>query len=127
MCCASVSARNGGLAEDDLADHLVHDLLEARHVRPLLRSAEVDEAVEPREVELVADAYDLLDARHADPREPDRDARRARLHVGVRDALLRGGYGHGRYERSGAESGRPAHVARISTGDLVSLRTLGGR
>ena len=34
------------LAEDDLADRVVDDLLEARHVRALLARAEVDEAVE---------------------------------------------------------------------------------
>ena len=36
----------GGLAEDHLADGVVDDLLEARHVRALLARAEVDEALE---------------------------------------------------------------------------------
>ena len=69
------------LAQHDLSDRLVDDLVEARHVRALLVTREVDEAVEPREEELLADAHDLLDARHADPREADRDAGRARLDV----------------------------------------------
>ncbi len=55
MCCASVSARKGDSLEHDLADRLVDDLLEARHVRALLVGAEVDEALEPREEQLVAD------------------------------------------------------------------------
>jgi hypothetical protein len=63
------------LAEDDLADRVVDDLLEARHVRALLARAQVDEAVEPRGVErLVAgrlDADDLLDVGHADARQRD--------------------------------------------------------
>src|SRR5262249_825069 len=54
---------------------------EAGHVRALLVAREVDEAVEPREEELVADPHDLLDTGDADPREADRDARRARLDV----------------------------------------------
>ena len=41
------------LAEDDLADRVVDDLLEARHVRALLLRAEVDEALEPRREELL--------------------------------------------------------------------------
>ncbi len=69
------------LAEHDLPDRLVDDLVEARHVRALLVAAEVDEAVQPCEEQLVADAHDLLDARDADAREPDRDLRPARLHV----------------------------------------------
>ena len=50
------------LAQDDLSDGLVDDLLEARHVCALLIGGEVDVAVEPRVVELVADAHDLLHA-----------------------------------------------------------------
>jgi hypothetical protein len=42
------------LAEHDLADRLVDDLLEARHVRALLLAAEIDEALQPREEQLVA-------------------------------------------------------------------------
>ena len=60
------------LAQHDLADRLVDDLLEARHVRALLLAAQVDEALQAREEQLVADADDLLDARDADAREPDR-------------------------------------------------------
>ena len=81
MCRASVSARNGDSDEHDLADRLVDHLLEARHVRALLLAAEIDEARQPREEQLVADAHDLLDARHADAREPHRDARQARLDI----------------------------------------------
>ena len=69
------------LGQHDLADRLVDDLLEARHVRALLLAAEIDEAGQAREEQLVADAHDLLDARHADAREPDRDARQARLDI----------------------------------------------
>ena len=60
----------GRLAEDDLADDVVGDLLEARHVRALLVGAQIDEAVELCVVEplvaVVADADDLLDAGDAD-------------------------------------------------------------
>ena len=63
------------LAEHDLADRLVDDLLEARHVRALLLAAEIDEALQAREEQLVADAHDLLDAGDADAREADRNAR----------------------------------------------------
>ena len=59
------------LAEDDLADRLVDDLVETRHVRALLVAGEVDEAVQAREEELLANPDDLLDARHADAREAD--------------------------------------------------------
>jgi hypothetical protein len=41
------------LAEHDLADRLVDDLLEARHVRALLVGAELDDALEPRGEELL--------------------------------------------------------------------------
>ena len=77
------------LAEHDLADRLVDDLLEARHVRALLLAAEIDEALQAREEQLVADADDLLDARDADAREADGDTRGARLDVladAVRDS-----------------------------------------
>ena len=69
------------LAEHDLADRLVDHLLEARHVRALLLMAEVDEALQAREEQLVADPHDLLDARNAHAREPHRNARRARLDI----------------------------------------------
>ena len=42
---------------------------------------EVDEAVQAREVELVADAHDLLDAGDADARETDLHTGYPRLHV----------------------------------------------
>jgi hypothetical protein len=62
-----------GLAEDDLVDRLVDDLLEARHVRALLLGREIDEAFELGVEELLpavrADPDDLLDARHAYARE----------------------------------------------------------
>ena len=45
-----------GLPEHDLVDRLVHDLLEARHVRALLVRAEVHEALELGEEELLAAA-----------------------------------------------------------------------
>ena len=75
------------LAEDDLADRVVDDLLEARHVRALLLRAEVDEALELGVVELLgagrADADDLLDVRHADARERHVDGRTPGLDVGL--------------------------------------------
>ena len=74
------------LAEHHLSDRLVDDLLEARHVRALLVVAEIHEALEPREEQLVADAHDLLDAGDADAREPDGDRRRARLDIVARRA-----------------------------------------
>ena len=77
------------LAEHDLADRLVDDLLEARHVRALLVAAEIHEAVQPREEQLVADAHDLLHARDAHAREADRDAR-ARAPGRRRRAPMRG-------------------------------------
>ena len=74
-----------GLAEHDLADRVVDDLLEARHVRALLVRAEVDEAVQVSGVQLLGsvglDPDDLLDVRHAHARERDRQARGLRLDV----------------------------------------------
>ena len=62
-----VLGAEGRLAQHDLADRLVDDLLEARHVRALLVAGEVDEALEPRREELLgavlAHADHLLDAR----------------------------------------------------------------
>ena len=69
------------LAEHDLADGLVDDLVEARHVGALLLVAEIDEALEAGEVELLADAHDLLDAGDADARERDRHAGGALLDI----------------------------------------------
>ena len=88
MCWARVSGAERRLAEDDLADRLVDDLVEARHVRALLVAAEVDETVEPGEEELVANPHHLLDARDPDAGEPDGHARHARLDVVTR--TLRG-------------------------------------
>ena len=74
-----------GLAEHHLADRVVDDLLEARHVRALLLRAEIDEAVEPRGVQLLGavglDPDDLLDVRHAHARERDGERRGLRLDV----------------------------------------------
>ena len=44
------------LAEDDLADRVVDDLLEARHVRALLARPEVDEALQPGREQLLGPA-----------------------------------------------------------------------
>ena len=74
------------LAEDDLADRLVDHLLEARHVRALLLAAEIDEALQAREEQLVADAHNLLDASNANARESHRHTRRTRLDI-LADAL----------------------------------------
>ncbi|CAA9498491.1 MAG: hypothetical protein AVDCRST_MAG30-1774 [uncultured Solirubrobacteraceae bacterium] len=74
-----------GLVEDDLADRLVDDLLEARHVRALLVRTQVDEALERRREQLfrpvLADPDDLLDPGDADPREREVQGRRLRLDV----------------------------------------------
>ena len=69
------------LSQHDLADRLVDDLLEARHVRALLRGAEVHVALQARVEQLLADADDLLDARYSYTRERNRDRRDARLNV----------------------------------------------
>ena len=73
------------LAEDDLADRLVDDLLEARHVRALLVRPELDHALEARREQLLgavlADPDDLLDAGHADAREAQLHAWQLRLDV----------------------------------------------
>src|SRR5215218_7651305 len=85
-----------GLAEDDLVDRLVDDLLEARHVRALLLRAEVDEAlelgIEERAPPIRLDPDDLLDARHAYAREADAGAWTAGLDVASEE---RGGLVHG--------------------------------
>ena len=89
------------LAEQDLADRVVDDLLEAAHVRALLARAEVDEAVEPGHEQLrrvgLPDADDLLDVRDADARQGDVDRRQRGLDVGlVQGAGLHGISGQGR-------------------------------
>ena len=75
----------GALAEHDLADRVVDNLLEPAHVGALLVRAEVDEAVEPGRKELfravVAEPDDLFDVRHTDPREGQRERRNAALDV----------------------------------------------
>jgi hypothetical protein len=77
------------LAEDDLADRVVDDLLEARHVRALLPGAQVDEAVELRGVERLGpaggDPDDLLDVGDAHARERDVQRRDLVLDVVERD------------------------------------------
>jgi hypothetical protein len=100
------------LAQDDLVDGLVHDLLEARHVRALLLRTEVDEAFELGVEELLAavraDADHLLDAGHADAREAHFGLGTAGLDVACEecDALghgllseYRGGHGSNRTNR----------------------------
>ena len=52
MWAASVSALKAS-CKHHLVDRLVHDLLEARHVRALLLRPEVDEALELRVEELL--------------------------------------------------------------------------
>ena len=85
------------LAEDDLADRVVHDLLEPRHVRALLVGAELDHALEPRREQLLAAVLPnpdhLLDVGHADAREAQLNRRPAGLNVDCRDAR-RGIGGH---------------------------------
>jgi hypothetical protein len=78
------------LAEHDLADDLVDDLLEARHMRALLLRPEVDEALQAGREQLLlavlADADDLLDLRDPDARQADAQARYFSLDVGVAGA-----------------------------------------
>src|SRR4051795_9082053 len=84
----------GRLAQDDLADRVVDDLFEARHVRALLLGAEVDEAVQARVEELLAgvaaQADDLLHAGDTHARERDVDGRALRLDVGHRGSKFHG-------------------------------------
>ena len=78
------------LAEHDLADRLVDDLLEARHVGALLIRPQFDHALELSGEQLLdavlAQPDDLLDAGHADARQAERERRRLRLDVDQRDA-----------------------------------------
>ena len=90
MWAASSSALQR-LAEDDLVDRLVDDLLEARHVDAGLLRVEVDEALElgveeaaRRPPSALGDADHLLDAGDADPREADLGRRGGGLDVGAR-------------------------------------------
>ena len=84
MCCASVSARNGDSLRTTSPIASLTTSSKRDMCAPFWSRAEVHEAVQAREEQLVADAHDLLDARHADAREPQRDARRARLDVVAR-------------------------------------------
>src|SRR4051812_32867086 len=75
-----------GFVQDDLLDRLVDRLLEARHVRALLRRAEVDEALERgvEELRLVArgtDSDDLLHAGYPNARKTQMGGRATRLDV----------------------------------------------
>src|SRR3954454_21545498 len=74
------------LAEHHVADDVVDDLLEARHVRALLLRSEVDEAVEVGVIELLGtartDADDLPHVRDPDARERHSDCRGRRLYIG---------------------------------------------
>ena len=77
------------LAQDHLADRLVDDLLEARHVRALLRGPRSTKHSSSRGEELlapvVADADDLLDGGDADAGERELQRRKAALDVLYRD------------------------------------------
>ena len=77
MCSAERLDLERRLAEHDLADRLVDDLLEARHVRALLVGAELDDALEAGREQLLGavltEPDHLLDAGHADPGEAQRD------------------------------------------------------
>jgi hypothetical protein len=79
-----------GLAEDDLADRLVDDLLEARHVRALLVGAELDDALEAGgeqlRVAVVAKPDHLLHARHTDAAQAELHRRELGLDVDDREA-----------------------------------------
>ena len=83
------------LAEDDLADRVVHRLLEARHVRALLVGPQVDEALELRGEQAIGTALvqpdDLLHARDAHAREADVERRRGSLDI--REGPRVGGHG----------------------------------
>ena len=90
----------GGLAEDHLVDRLVHDLLEARHVRALLLGAQIDEALELCVEQLLgavrADADNLLDACNAHARQAHLGGGPARLHVRTQQRIS---LVHGRSQR----------------------------
>ena len=62
-----------GLAEDDLVDRLVDDLLEARHVRALLLGPEVDEALELGVEELLASPLARIRMTFSTPVTPTRE------------------------------------------------------
>ena len=122
------------LAEDDLADRLVDDLLEPRHVRALLVASELDHALEARREQLLgavlADADHLLHAGDADAREAelDRTARRA-LDVGDGDVAAEfGSHGllQGRERGSGCRLRAMLRVrrARLVQPSFASLGSL---
>ncbi len=74
MCAASVFRRlERRLAEHDLADRVVDDLLEARHVRALLVRAEVDEALELGVEELLGADRALIRMTFSTPVTPTRE------------------------------------------------------
>jgi len=87
------------LVEDHLANRVVDDLLEARHVRALLAGAEVDEALQLGVEELLAPVLpnpdDLLHPGDPDSGQRDVHGGQLRLHVrrGDRDGAR---VGHGK-------------------------------
>ena len=74
MCSRERLGAERALAEDDLADRVVDDLLEARHVRALLARAEVDEAVELRREELLAAVSSRMRMTFSTPVTPTRES-----------------------------------------------------
>ena len=86
------------LAEHDLVDRLVHDLLESGHVDAGLLGVEVDEALEVGVEEglgsVGGDADLLLDAGYPNPREAEACRGRRRLCVSALDRECRCSVGH---------------------------------
>jgi hypothetical protein len=82
--CERLGAEDA-LGEHDLADRVVDDLLEARHVRALLERPEIDKAVELGPVQTFspvrADPDDLLDVGH--PHARQRNMQRGPLFLDV--------------------------------------------
>ena len=81
MCWASVSARKGDSLSTTSPIASLTTSSKRDMCAPFWLRAEVDEAVQAREEELLADADDLLDARDADAREADGDTGQTRLNV----------------------------------------------
>ena len=93
MWRASVSARNGDWLSTTSPIASLTTSSKRDMCAPFWLARQVHEAVQPCEEQLVADAHDLLDARHAHPREAYRNTRLACLDVvaGTHDRRQRGG------------------------------------
>ena len=112
-----------GLAEHDVADRLVEDLGEARHVDALLPAGEVDRALDlgghHRLGVAAADPDRLLHAGDAGARERELDGRRGRLHVGDEMRAI----GHALERSSAGVRLRPALATPFPAGVQAGVRS----